>query len=92
MHRSVVIGIVLPFDCLSESKLVLMIIKIVFLSVSTISVNASVIRTSTKWSDNEEIKIFREYLRIPTVHPNVDYSKLNCVINFTAQYTEKNCV
>lgn len=29
-----------------------------------------------EWENNEEIKIFREYLRIPTVHPNVDYSKL----------------
>lgn len=25
------------------------------------------------WNENEEIKTFREYLRIPTVHPNVDY-------------------
>lgn len=28
-----------------------------------------------KWENNEEIAIFREYLRIPTVHPNIDYSK-----------------
>lgn len=27
-----------------------------------------------QWENNEEIKIFREYLRIPSVHPNVDYS------------------
>ncbi|XP_055303616.1 aminoacylase-1-like isoform X2 [Sitodiplosis mosellana] len=27
----------------------------------------------SKWDNNEEIQIFREYLRIPTVHPNVDY-------------------
>ncbi|XP_065363422.1 aminoacylase-1-like [Calliphora vicina] len=25
------------------------------------------------WKDNEEIKLFQEYLRIPSVHPNVDY-------------------
>lgn len=25
--------------------------------------------------NNEEIKIFQEYLRIPSVHPNVDYGK-----------------
>ncbi|KAM7348873.1 aminoacylase-1-like [Cochliomyia hominivorax] len=25
------------------------------------------------WENNEEIKIFREYLRIPSVHPNIDY-------------------
>lgn len=27
------------------------------------------------WENNEEIKIFREYLRIPSVHPDVDYGK-----------------
>jgi len=31
--------------------------------------------STAKWENNEEIKIFREYLRIPTVHPNVDYSE-----------------
>ncbi|XP_017143999.1 aminoacylase-1-like [Drosophila miranda] len=30
--------------------------------------------SATQWENNEEIKIFREYLRIPTVHPNVDYT------------------
>lgn len=25
------------------------------------------------WENNEEIKIFREYLKIPSVHPNIDY-------------------
>lgn len=25
------------------------------------------------WEKNEEIQLFREYLRIPSVHPNVDY-------------------
>jgi len=28
-----------------------------------------------QWKNDEEIKIFQEYLRIPTVHPDVDYSK-----------------
>lgn len=27
------------------------------------------------WENNEEIQIFREYLRIPSVHPNIDYRK-----------------
>ncbi|XP_001357831.3 aminoacylase-1-like [Drosophila pseudoobscura] len=27
-----------------------------------------------KWENDEEIKIFREYLRIPTVQPDVDYT------------------
>ncbi|XP_058978384.1 aminoacylase-1 isoform X1 [Musca domestica] len=25
------------------------------------------------WENNEEIKLFREYLRIPSVHPDIDY-------------------
>lgn len=37
---------------------------------------------AAKWESNEEIQIFREYLRIPTVHPNVDYSE--SAINFMA--------
>ena len=48
---------------------------------SEVTVNTSVptIATTTmpsilRWENNEEIKIFREYLRIPSVHPNVDYS------------------
>ena len=28
------------------------------------------------WTDNAEIKIFREYLQIPSVHPDIDYGKL----------------
>ncbi|KAM8703846.1 hypothetical protein ACLKA7_008470 [Drosophila subpalustris] len=27
-----------------------------------------------EWENNEEIKIFRDYLRINTAHPNIDYS------------------
>lgn len=27
------------------------------------------------WEFHEEIQLFREYLRIPTVHPEIDYSK-----------------
>lgn len=34
------------------------------------------------WENNEEIKIFREYLRIPSVHPNIDYSKLKLLLFF----------
>lgn len=33
------------------------------------------------WDSNEEIKHFREYLRIPSVHPNIDYGKLHTYIN-----------
>ncbi|EDV42526.2 uncharacterized protein Dana_GF16976 [Drosophila ananassae] len=29
---------------------------------------------SEQWENNEEINIFREYLRIPSVHPDVDYT------------------
>lgn len=28
-----------------------------------------------EWEENEEIQIFREYLRIESVHPDVDYRK-----------------
>lgn len=28
------------------------------------------------WENNEEIQILREYLRIPTVHPDIIYSKV----------------
>ncbi|XP_017131342.1 aminoacylase-1A [Drosophila elegans] len=30
--------------------------------------------SAEKWENNEEIKIFREYLRIPSVHPDIDYT------------------
>lgn len=35
-----------------------------------------------KWTHNEEIQIFREYLQIPSVHPDIDYCK---TINFNLQ-------
>lgn len=31
------------------------------------------IKQYESWEENEEIQIFREYLRIPSVHPNIDY-------------------
>jgi len=31
--------------------------------------------SKAEWENNEEIKIFRDYLRIKTEHPNIDYSK-----------------
>lgn len=31
----------------------------------------------SNWDSNEEIQIFREYLRIPSVHPDIDYGMLN---------------
>lgn len=30
----------------------------------------------SKWKNNEEIQLFREYLRIPSVHPNVNYGDI----------------
>lgn len=34
------------------------------------------------WENNEEIRIFREYLRIATVHPDIDYrNNLNLARN-----------
>lgn len=31
----------------------------------------------SKWDSNEEIQLFREYLKIPSVHPNINYGKQN---------------
>lgn len=32
---------------------------------------------SNAWKNNKEIQYFCEYLRIPSVHPQPDYSKWN---------------
>lgn len=40
---------------------------------------------TSKWENNEEIQILREYLRIPSVHPNIDYEP--CV-EFLKKQTE----
>lgn len=34
------------------------------------------------WENNEEIAIFREYLQIPSVHPNVNYGKCELIENY----------
>lgn len=44
----------------------------------------------SKWDDNEEIQIFREYLRIPSVHPDIDYGKL-CFIYGLLLYELQIC-
>lgn len=31
----------------------------------------------SNWEKNEEIQILQEYLRIPSVHPNVDYGEIS---------------
>lgn len=31
--------------------------------------------TTDTWTNNKEIKIFQEYLQIPSVHPNIDYGE-----------------
>lgn len=36
--------------------------------------------SSNKNEEHEAVTNFREYLRIPTVHPDVDYSMYNCII------------
>lgn len=41
----------------------------------------------TKWDDNEEIQIFREYLQIPSVQPNIDYGGI--FDRFTYNYFHK---
>lgn len=37
------------------------------------------------WESNEEIQIFREYLRIASVHPDIDYSECP-IIDFGATW------
>lgn len=37
--------------------------------------NEESIKQYQTWEMDEEIQIFREYLRYPTVHPNIDYGK-----------------
>lgn len=32
-------------------------------------------QSTSKWTENKEIQIFREYLRISTVQPDPDYSE-----------------
>ncbi|XP_039958295.1 aminoacylase-1-like [Bactrocera tryoni] len=32
------------------------------------------VENMSDWENNKEIQLFREYLRIPSVHPNVDYT------------------
>lgn len=46
----------------------------VIISIVIVVRVASAVKMS-KWEDNEEIKLFREYLRIPSVHPNIDYGE-----------------
>lgn len=50
--------------------------------------------SSTQLLEHESVTLFREYLRIPTVQPNVDYSKyLNCIINILpSTYTFINII
>lgn len=31
--------------------------------------------SASAWENNEEIKIFQEYLQIPSVHPDINYGK-----------------
>lgn len=47
--------------------------------------------SKAEWENNEEIKIFREYLRIPSVHPNIDYSKLQRLLTISGcvQFTSR---
>lgn len=36
-----------------------------------------------KWAENPEIKIFQEYLKIRTDHPNVDYGKYGNLVELS---------
>lgn len=53
---------------------------------------------TSPWYGNEEIKIFRQYLRIPTVHPDIDYGKISKnkintgVLKYQKYYFTEPCV
>lgn len=38
--------------------------------------NNNLFKMSENWEKNEEIQMLREYLRIPSVHPNIDYGSI----------------
>lgn len=42
---------------------------------SLIIQNAEKIKQIQSWENDEEIQLFREYLRFPTVHPNINYGR-----------------
>lgn len=45
---------------------------------------------TSDWENNEEIQIFREYLQIPSVHPNIDYRKKKALLIFNQSFMHKN--
>lgn len=40
-----------------------------------VELNYYLLKRYQEWEENEEILTFREYLRIPSVHPDIDYSE-----------------
>lgn len=57
-----------------------------FSSAISITSSATVppLPTTSPWYGNEEIRILREYLRIQTVHPNINYGRKFLVLNSLA--------
>lgn len=49
------------------------------------TVTVSQTEVMSKWENNEEIQILRNYLRIPSVHPNINYGK-----NLNLKWTMNN--
>lgn len=47
-----------------------------------VSTTTEVIPPRVLWEHNGEIQILREYLRIPTPHPDIDYSKQDLLKNY----------
>ncbi|XP_062536216.1 aminoacylase-1-like [Armigeres subalbatus] len=44
-----------------------------------------------EWESNEDIKIFREYIKIPSVHPNVNYDECVEFLKYQAAVLELPC-
>lgn len=53
------------------------------LNTSRIVGAAKPLNDPLKWENNEEIQILREYLRIPSSHPNVNYgNRIKIKLNY----------
>lgn len=76
-------------------RILVIILNLLIISFNTkayVSQSGGIITTSNKsqWENNEEIKLFREYLRIPTMHPAIDYSEFIQKLNFISEFFNKS--
>lgn len=53
--------------------------SVLFQIEATVTKNPS--EMPNKWEHNEEIQILQEYLRIPSVHPDIDYGNKRFILS-----------